>query len=237
MMKIDKRKKLYILVDVETAGDVKWNPLVYDLGFAIVDSKGKIYEEHSIIIKEIFYNRELMSSAYYSKKIPSYLREIDEGLHKVMSWKNAMILFRTVMEKWEPKKLSAYNLAFDVRAMKNTHKKLGYKGKIITPKFKNIEMICIWALACQTIFLQKGFQKIARNKGWVTNAGNLRTSAEMAYRYMEKDYTFIEEHKGLADVKIEAEILAHCLRQNKKYKKGIISHPWRIPQPWSIPQL
>lgn len=228
-MKIDKRKKFYLLIDVETAGGLG-NPLVYDLGFAITDRKGKIYEEHSIIIDEIFYNRKLMKGAYYSEKIPSYEKEIEEGQHKVMRWEYAIMLLRKVMEKWQPKKIAAYNLAFDIRAMKNTHKAQGHETNVISRKFAGIEKICLWGLACQTIFLHKSYPRIAERQGWVTEKGNLKTSAEMAYRYMEKDYNFIEEHKGLADVRIEAEIMAYCFRQHKKIEKGIISHPWRIPQ-------
>ena len=62
-----------MVVDVETAGQFG-NSLVYDIGYAIADKQGNIYETRSFIIKEIFYNVELMSSAYYARKIPMYLK-------------------------------------------------------------------------------------------------------------------------------------------------------------------
>ena len=40
---MDRRKKYYLVVDVETANSTQ-EALVYDLGFAICDKKGNIYE-------------------------------------------------------------------------------------------------------------------------------------------------------------------------------------------------
>jgi hypothetical protein len=79
------------------------------------------------------------------------------------------------------------------------------------------------------LFTQKTYQKVARREGWVSQAGNVKTSAEMAFRYITGDYNFIEEHKGLSDVLIEAQILAKCIRQKKKVKSGVLVMPWKIP--------
>ncbi len=40
MKKLDKRKKYIMVIDTETAGAIT-APLVYDLGIAITDKKGK----------------------------------------------------------------------------------------------------------------------------------------------------------------------------------------------------
>ena len=49
---IDRRKKYMIVVDVETCGSFS-NPIVYDIGYAICDKKGNIYEKNSIVISKI----------------------------------------------------------------------------------------------------------------------------------------------------------------------------------------
>ena len=65
-------KKKFLVLDVETANDVNC-PLVYDLGFAVCDKYGKIYEKQSMLIYEIYRGeRELMNSCYYANKIPEY---------------------------------------------------------------------------------------------------------------------------------------------------------------------
>lgn len=224
---MDKRKKYHLLIDVETTNGFK-APLVYDVGYAIIDRKGVIYEKHSFLVKQVFDNSRLMASAYYKEKIPSYKIELEKGLHKLKTWQTITEHIRKTAKKWNVKKVGAYNLAFDKNAMASTNDFLG-DGRKILKGVKIEEEVCIWALACQTIFLQKSFQQTAVEQKWLTEAGNMKTSAEIAYRYITGKHDFIEEHKGLADVKIEAEIMAHCFKQHKKITKGIIPHPWRIP--------
>ena len=62
---IDKRKHYIIVLDTETCNGISTNDgldlsdsLVYDLGFAVVDKKGTVYETFSFIISEIFYQKE-----------------------------------------------------------------------------------------------------------------------------------------------------------------------------------
>ncbi|MCB7071799.1 hypothetical protein LIZ76_18065, partial [Caldibacillus sp. 210928-DFI.2.22] len=75
---------------------------------------------------------------------------------------------------------------------------------------KNLEINCIWHMACQTIFSQKSFPKWAFENGYYSKAGNLKTNAEVAYNWMMKTTDFVEEHTGLADVYIETAIMAWC---------------------------
>ena len=47
------KKKFYLVLDVETANNLE-DALVYDIGFAVVDNKGRIYKTASYVIREIF---------------------------------------------------------------------------------------------------------------------------------------------------------------------------------------
>lgn len=230
MKKIDKRVKYYIVVDVETAGGLD-NPLVYDIGFAITDRQGRIYEKFSYMIREIWENRALMLSAYYSEKIPKYEKDIEAGKREVVSFLEMRDIMLDVMKKYKVEVIGAYNLLFDTRALSTTLKFItkDNKAKFLTRDFKGIKQLCIWCLACQNLYTQKTFGKMAIRHNWITEAGNFRTSAEIGYRFLTGDVDFIEEHTGLEDVLIEIEIMAYALRQNKKRKKGVFAHPWRIP--------
>ena len=211
------------MVDVETTGGFDC-PLVYDLGLAIVDKQGKIFAQRSFIINEIFNNGSLMKSAYYAEKVPMYKQEIEQGMHEVVSFAYALNTINDLIREYSPKFVSAYNLAFDKKAMAKTAQKLyGFEFKF------NLKELCVWSLACEVLFTQKSYPTIAVNQGWVSDAGNLRTNAEVAYRYITGNFDFIEKHTGLADVLIETEILNRCLRQKQKFISGIISHPWKIP--------
>ena len=218
------RKQNFLLLDVETAGGLG-NPLIYDLGFAIVNREGEVLEKHSFLIKEVFNEPTLMNSAYYAEKIPSYVNELKNSKHKLVPFAYAIKVMMNAAKAHNVETVSAYNLAFDLRALNSTSKYL--KGKGFT--FYNKIQLCIWSLACEVLFTQKTYQKVARREGWVSQAGNVKTSAEMAFRYITGDYNFIEEHKGLSDVLREAQILAKCIRQKKKVKSGVLVMPWKIP--------
>ena len=47
----------------------------------------------------------------------------------------------------------------------------------------------------------------------------VRKTAEILWRYLTDDKSFEEEHTGLEDVTIEAQIFAECVRQHKKMDK------------------
>ena len=67
-MKVDRRKKYLMVLDVETTNNnmekgAKNDGLVYDIGFVICDKKGNIYAKRSFAISEIFDWSELMYTA------------------------------------------------------------------------------------------------------------------------------------------------------------------------------
>lgn len=221
------KKHNILILDVEALGIE--NPLVYDIGYAITDRKGNIKVTRSFLVKEVFGNLDLMNTAYYANKLPLYYEKLNQGIIKIKKWYDIRKQILEDMEEYNINILSAYNLAYDSKALDYTMKELtNKKFRNFFPKKFQFEKLCIWALACQTIFTQKRFSKIAANEGWLTPKGNMLTNAEIAYRYLTKEYGFIEEHTGLADVLIENFIMAYCFRQNKKYKK-MVNNPWKIP--------
>lgn len=238
LKKIDRRRKYYIIVDVETAGGFE-RPLVYDIGFAITDKHGNIYEKFSYMVKEIWENRALMLSAYYANKIPVYERDIKAGTRKVLSFMEIREIMLDVMKKYQVKVFGAYNTNFDMGALSSTIKFLtkDNKAKFLISEFKNIKLMCIWCLACQNLYTQVSFRNMAIRNGWLTEAKNFRTSAEIGYRFITGDTEFIEAHTALEDVLIEIEIMAYALRQNKKRKRGIFAHPWKIPNSKELNKL
>lgn len=229
MTKVDKRKKYFMVLDVETAGSLA-KPLVYDLGFAVCDKKGNVYERRSFVISEIFDNTKLMQSAYYASKLPIYYKGLETGAFTKVTFLEARHEFLQLMAKYDIQTVCAYNLMFDMRALKSTTEYLfGVGKKFLTTEYKDVDLLCIWSFACEVLYTQKTFSKTAVEQGWITEAGNMQTSAEIGWRYISKDFQFIEHHTGLEDVEIECQILARCIAQHKKHESGIISHPWRIP--------
>jgi DNA polymerase III epsilon subunit-like protein len=227
---MDKRKNYYITIDTETCGDFGC-PLTYDIGFTIHDKKGNIYEKRSYVVPEIFYGQwKKMRTAYYANKIPMYREGIKSGKWIVKSfWDIRKEIFHLI-KKYNVKAVIAYNAGFDVRALNST---LEFLTKFEAKPFFNekTKIYCSWGMACETILRQKTFFKIANAEKWVSECGNVKTSAEVAYRYINHLHDFEEAHTALNDAIIETAIFAKCVGSHKKMTKNIMVMPWKIPQP------
>ena len=228
MIKVDKRKKYLMVLDVETTNNQmnsKFNDgLVYDIGFVVCDKEGKIYAKRSFAIKDIFDWKELMSTAYYKNKLPKYYEKLNKKqMEKVTIWK-ARKRIHKAMKYFNITEVYAYNANFDYTTLNNTVRYLS--GSACRWFFPFGTKICdIWHIACQVLGTQKTFQwENIRNKN-----NNLITNAERMFGYCEQ-INFEEEHTGLADAIVESQILARCFKSHKSIDKKINRACWRLCQ-------
>lgn len=224
-----RRKEMYLVIDTETANSIE-QPLPYDIGYAVCDRFGHIVLERSFVVAEIFLDhKEMMKSAYFAEKIPHYWEDIKNGTREIKSIFNIRKQIKEDMEKYRIKKVGAYNMAFDKRALNNV---IRYCSKSLIRWFFpfGTEFFCIWHLATQTLLQQKTFFKMAEKNDWISEKGNLLTNAEIIYNYINKMSDFKESHTGLEDVRIEIEIMAHCFKQHKKMNTNINLSCWRLVQ-------
>lgn len=226
---MDKRRKYYAVIDTETAGNIGF-PLIYDIGISIIDKQGRIYEQGNWLIKEIFFKKSLMDSAYYGNKRPLYHEMLANETITATTFKSAMFQINKMMERWNVETLMAYNLQFDLRAMRSTWKslKLDWKSSGVEPMFwKDYQVQDIWGMACETIYQSFTFERLAIENDNFTEKGNPLTNAEVGYQFLIGGEHFEEAHTALADTEIEAKIFAHCIRQHKPYTRGIVGSPWQ----------
>lgn len=228
---MDNRKKYYLVLDTETANGLN-DPLVYDIGYAVCDKNGNIYEQDSLIIYDIFVREKaLMSTAYYTEKIPMYENGLKAKKHRLVNFLTAQKIIKEVINRWNIKEVAAYNAHFDF------YKSLNTTLRYITKSEKRyflpygIKVICIWNMACQVLYTQKTFLKWAIDNDYISPSGNIITNAEIGYKYLTQNHDFEEEHTGLSDVQIEVALLSRCLRQHKKFErgKGVYRMCWKIP--------
>ena len=228
-MKLDKRKKYFMVLDVETTNNdmtSKFNDgLVYDIGFGIYDKQGNTYCERSYCVKEIFNDKSLMNSAYYKEKLPKYYEELKQGKREIKTILEIRNIIKKAIEYFNIEMVFAYNANFDYTTLNNSI-------RYITSSFVRwffpygVKIGDIWHIACQVLGTQKTFQfENVRNEN-----GNLKTSAERMFAYISQNEEFEEEHIGISDVRIEKEILIRCLKSHKKIDKNINRACWRIPQ-------
>lgn len=217
---IDNRKNYKIVLDVETANSIDC-PLVYDIGGVVTDKSGNIYESFSFVIREIFVEeKELMNTAYYAEKIPSYYRSIWSNEREVVSFFKARAYILNLMKYYHITEVAAYNAHFDSRALNMTLRWLTKsKSRFFFPY--DTQFVCIWNMACQTICQRKTYRNFCEENNFTNNhAKNYSTTAETVYRFLLLDPTYTEEHKGFDDVLIELEIMKECYKSHKAMPKG-----------------
>lgn len=228
-MKIDKRRRYFIQLDTETCNtlvDEKGkldmsSCLVYDLGISVIDYKGRRYEDHSLIINEIFFGeRELMKSAYYAEKLPQYFKDIAIGKRKVVRLFTARKLIKELMEKYDTNVVIAHNARFDYNSLNTT---LRYLTKSQYRYFfpKGTEIWCTQKMARQVVCKSPMYRVFCETHGFFTKTGRLPQTAEVLYRYITNNPTFVESHTGLEDVQIEAVIFAYCVAKKQRMIKKL----------------
>ena len=219
-MAIDKRRNYYLVFDTETANGLD-NPLMYDLGFAVIDKTGKVYIHHSFIIYEIFFGMsDLMKSAYYAEKIPKYIEQIKTGERKVVSLYTAKKIFSEVCKEYNVKAVIAHNARFDYNSTNQTQRYITKsKYRFFLPY--GVELWDTMKMAMDTNGKQKMYCEWCEKNGYMTNHRIPRPQmkAEILYKYISGNHDFVESHTGLEDVMIEKEIFVHCMRQHKPMRK------------------
>lgn len=217
-----REKTKYLVIDCETYGDIKY-PIAYEVGGVVTDRGGNIYYKFHYAIKETFADLRRMCTAYYSWKFPGYVDRLYEREMEPVPFAEICARLDAIIEHYNIHTLCAYNLAFDKRAMRNTAREV-LNSDIWCDR--ELEDLCIMCAACDILYGSK-YCKVARENGWVTEKGNIRTSAEAGYRYISGNLEFEEEHRGLDDCIIEAQILAAIFRKHKKFDGSIVGFPMR----------
>lgn len=212
-------KNIYALIDTETADMNK----VYDFGFILFDKKGNILFERNYINIDVFYNDNLMKSAYYGWKKPLY-ENIDNLVYTTT--KGMMFDFFKTCEKFNVTHLLAYNLAFDIRALTYTAKK--YTHKEIN--FDNFVLVDVMRTAIELIINTNKYRNFCKKNNEYTPKGFYKTSAESVYRYIKNENDFIEDHTALSDCFCEFAIFMKCLKQKKAISTGIKGNLWKMIQ-------
>lgn len=219
----------YLIIDTETTNGQMINgkldlsqSLPYNEGWKVVNKKGKVLVARSFANTEIFLDDELMNSAYYAKKIPTYWEQIENG---EMILTDIFTIRRQLFDdckKYNVKAIIAHNARFDVNALNNIVRLLtGSKCRFFFPR--NIEIWDSLKMSYDVFTKLKGYTNFCKRNGYMTkhNQPRVKLTAEVLYKYISGNYDFIEEHKALEDVNIETEIFLYLLSTHKKMRKNL----------------
>ena len=201
----------FIVLDTETANDIDC-PLCYDMGWILTDRTGTVYESYSYVISDIFLDKGLMSSAYYAEKIPQYQADLNNGSRKLARFLTVKKIFNKCCKENNVTKIFAHNARFDYKSLQTT---LRY---ITTSKMRfffpyGVEIWDTLKMSRAVFKDDENYGEFCYRNDFLTKRGCRKYTAEVLYRFLTDDVTFIEEHKGLDDVMIEKEIMSECFKR------------------------
>ena len=127
MVKLDRRREYFLILDCETAclphvADLApaqrktvgiSKPLIYDIGWTIIDRQGRTYDRKNFLISEIFSVPAIFDTAYYAYKRPLYLEKLQAGEIILTDWRTATKELEDALNA--VKAVGAYNAAFDFK--------------------------------------------------------------------------------------------------------------------------
>lgn len=201
--------KKFIVLDTETTNSLD-DPLCYDIGFAVVDEEGSVFETHSYVVAETFLDEELMSSAFFIDKVSQYWEEIKQGTRQLKKLNTIRRILKATMEKYNTNIVVAHNARFDYKSLNTTQRFLtSSKYRYFLPY--GTEVWDTLKMSRKVLKENTDYDNFCYENNYLTKRGCKRYTAEILYRFLTDDNDFIEEHTGLEDVLIEKEILAFCL--------------------------
>ena len=206
-------KDFFVVLDTETTNSID-DPLAYDVGFAVVNDEGRVFEAYSFVVAEVFLDEELMESAYFAEKIPMYWEDIKAGRRTLAKLSTISRTLARIMKKYNTNIICAHNARFDYRSTNTTQRFLtSSKYRYFFPY--GVEIWDTLKMA-RKAFDDSQYDEFCYNNNYITKNGRKRYTAEILYRFITNNIDFVESHTGLEDVLIEKEILVECLKRGVK---------------------
>lgn len=201
-----------MMIDTETTNDIDC-PIVYDVGYQLFSLEEGVLLERSFVNADVFLDKDLMSTAFFADKIPTYWEEIKSGQRTLKRWFNIKCQIAEDCALFDVKYVCAHNAMFDNRALNTTQR---YQTTSKFRYFLPYGLIWLDTLKMSRTILKENdsYGEFCFNNDYVTKNGQRRYTAEIIYRWLSGENEFIESHTGLEDVKIERKIFEYCLAQN-----------------------
>ena len=203
-----------IVLDTETTSLDK--PFCYDCSWVVIDKEAqRIIDIRVNIIEQVWHNLPLFESAYYKEKRPKYIEMMRKHEAIMDKWGYVMRKLKQDIVKYNVTEIYAYNSDFDDKVIAFNCDWFKCNNPL-----DNIAIYDIWGYASEFITNTAQYQRFCEYHQRFTDTGNYKGSAEVVYQYLNNDADFIEEHMGIFDSEIEAQILFHCINIGAEWSKG-----------------
>lgn len=216
--------KKVLVIDVETV-DIR-NLDIYEIGYVLLDLEDGTMISKSMLIKEV-YESDLYTRAYFYEKNHKRYEEMleDDDIDiSIMSVAEAIDELNRVFKEYRKDiaYISAFNMSFDLRALNFTFNKYLHrenKSQLNYEKFMKAGMLPIDSAVLFALFESKHhcYRCFCEKNGFYTDKGNIKTTAEIVYKYVANDLNFEEDHIGMYDAEVEANIFEYSMMRCLKY--------------------
>ncbi len=200
-----------MILDTETTGLDKC--FCYDISWVILDTdSSQIVDFKANVVEQVWHNLPLFESAYYKEKRQKYvdmMRKHDAVMDK---WGYIMRKLKQDITKYSISEVYAYNSDFDDKVVSYNCDWFKCNNPLET-----IAVYDIWGYASEFVTSDSAYKKFCEDNERFTETGNYKGSAEVVYQYLTNNPDFIEEHMGLFDSEIEAQILCECINRGAKW--------------------
>lgn len=210
-----------MMIDTETTNDIDC-PFAYDVGYQIFSLAEGVLDERSFVNADIFCDSELMASAYFADKIPTYWDDIRQGKRILRKWHTIKRIMHDDCAKYGVEIACAHNAAFDNRALNTTQRyETSSKYRYFLPY--NIKWWDTLKMSRAILKDNEDYTTFCWENEYLTKNLKIRYTAEIIYRWLSQNVEFEESHTGLEDVKIEREIFEFLYRTNPDFDGALWS--------------
>lgn len=207
---VERGQDMNILVfDTETISLNR--PYIYNVGYVIADEKtGKTLVKRDLVIKQVWENKPLLSTAYYSYKKPLYISALRGRKAKLVHWGEMCRIMCKDIQRYNVLHAYAYNSPFDERAFYFNHCYFMNKRRPLDNVFVHNIMDEV-----KPILKQDNYITFCTQNDYLTKTGRPQKTAESMYAYLTNNPNYQEEHTALADSEIELYIHLHCKKKEE----------------------
>jgi hypothetical protein len=198
-----------LLVDTEFITLNK--PFVYDLSYLIARKVGDKYitlKSVGNVVKQVYQNKMMFETAYYSEKRKLYVSALKGKTYKQNYLGNILRQFKKDIAEYNVSMVLGYNVNADIRSIDFTSNYL----KLESP-LKDTKVIDLMPIVVNTICDTDDYKNFAKENNLITEKGYYKMSVESVMKYINKNVEFAEKHLGKSDNENEIDLLNYAIEK------------------------
>jgi hypothetical protein len=198
-----------LLVDTEFVSLNK--PFVYDLSYLIarkVDDKFITLKSVGNVVKQVYQNKMMFETAYYSDKRKLYTNAMKGKTYKQNYFGNILRQLKKDIAEYNVSVVLGYNVNADLRSIGFTSEFL----KLNNP-LNETKVIDLMPIVVNTICDTNEYKDFAKENKLITEKGYYKMSVESVMKYITNDIYFVEKHLGKSDNENEIDLLNYAIEK------------------------